>query len=59
MEKFRISYKNGELVGFHRTEEFKDYDDAYYWCVTQNKFGVVYPERANERFAIVLKYIYH
>jgi hypothetical protein len=44
MEKFRISYKNGELVGFHRTEEFKDYDDAYYWCVTQNKFGVVYPE---------------
>ena len=40
MKKIRISYKNGELVGFHRTEEFKDYDDAYYWCVTKNKFGL-------------------
>lgn len=44
MSKFRIKYKNGDLVGFQRTEEFKDYEDAYYWCVTKNQYGVVYPE---------------
>ena len=41
--EFNIRYSNGDLVGFNKTEEFMDYDDAYYWCVTKNKFGVAYP----------------
>ena len=44
MQKFRISYKNGEFVGFNITEEYESYEDCYESCVTNNKFGVVYPD---------------
>lgn len=45
MKQFRISYTNGDVVGFHRIEEFNDYEEAYEWCVVKNKFGVVYPNK--------------
>ena len=44
MKKFIISYKNGDLVGFRKTEKYIDYNDAYHWSVIQNYYGVMYPE---------------
>ena len=43
-KKFGIRYKNCELVGFYKVEEYKDVDEAYLWVIEKNCHGVKYPE---------------
>lgn len=44
MKKFGIRYRNGEVVGFYKVEEFKNLDEAYEVVIENNYYGVRYPE---------------
>ena len=44
MRKFGIRYQNGEVVGFYRVEEFKNFDEAHEVVIENNYYGVKYPE---------------